>query len=150
MYSVNPKKQRKYIDSYNTEEKKMIDVHTINKKKKKQRKYIDSYVHAVNKKSKESKKNKTKSQSTNHFNSLSHLVCGNGIAEIEERDIIKKYLYEKKYPIRIDSSTMTLQRFFSVFVALQRFFQFFFCCRNRGERDKKKYAYKKKYPIRID
>ena len=26
----------------------------------------------------------------------------------------------------------------------------FFCCRNRGERDKKKYAYKKKYPIRID
>ena len=35
------KKQRKYIDSYNKKEKKMIDVHTINKKK--QRKYIDSY-----------------------------------------------------------------------------------------------------------
>ena len=81
----------------------------------------------MNKKSKESKKNKTKSQSTNHFKFLSHLVCGNDIAEIEERDIKKKkYAYEKKYPIRIDSSTMTLQRFFSVFVALQRFFQYFF------------------------
>ena len=91
----------------------------------------------MNKKSKESKKNKTKSQSTNHFNSLSHLVCGNGITEIEERDIKKKYAYEKKYPIRIDSSTMTLQRFFSVFVALQRFFQYFFVAEIE-ERDKKK------------
>ena len=44
---VNQEKQRKYIDSYNTEEKKMIDVHAVNKKKKK---YIDSYVHVVNKK----------------------------------------------------------------------------------------------------
>ena len=34
-------KQRKYIDSYNMEEKKMIDVYTVNPKK--QRKYIDSY-----------------------------------------------------------------------------------------------------------
>ena len=46
---VNQEKQRKYIDSYNTEGKKMIDVHAVNKKKK-QKKYIDSYVHAVNKK----------------------------------------------------------------------------------------------------
>ena len=34
--------KKKYIDSYNTKwKKKMIDVHTVNKKK--QRKYIDSY-----------------------------------------------------------------------------------------------------------
>ena len=32
MYIVNPKKQRKYIDSYNIEGK-MIDVHTVNQKK---------------------------------------------------------------------------------------------------------------------
>ena len=41
MHTVNQKKQRKYIDSYNMEEKKMIDVHTVNQKK--QRKSIDSY-----------------------------------------------------------------------------------------------------------
>ena len=32
--AVNKRKQRKYIDSYNTEEKKMIDVHAVNKKSK--------------------------------------------------------------------------------------------------------------------
>ena len=65
VHTVNQKKQRKYIDSYNMEEKndwcahgkprkakkvhrflqygrkKMIDVHTVNQKK--QRKNIDSY-----------------------------------------------------------------------------------------------------------
>ena len=33
VHTVNQKKQRKYIDSYNTnEKKKMIDVHTVNQK----------------------------------------------------------------------------------------------------------------------
>ena len=32
VYTVKQKKQRKYIDSYNTEEKKMIDVYAIKKK----------------------------------------------------------------------------------------------------------------------
>ena len=40
MHTVNQKKQRKYINSYNME-KKMINMHTVNQKK--QRKYIDSY-----------------------------------------------------------------------------------------------------------
>ena len=35
MHIVNQKKQRKYIDYYNTEKKKMIDVHAVNQKKKK-------------------------------------------------------------------------------------------------------------------
>ena len=35
VHIVNQKKQRKYIDSYNMEEKKMIDVHAVKKKKKK-------------------------------------------------------------------------------------------------------------------
>ena len=37
MHAVNQKKkkQRKYIDSYNMEEKKMIDVHAVNQKKTK-------------------------------------------------------------------------------------------------------------------
>ena len=35
VHMVNQEKQRKYIDSYNTKEKKMIDVHAVNKKKKK-------------------------------------------------------------------------------------------------------------------
>ena len=34
MHIVSQKKQRKYIDSYNMEEKKMFDVHTINQKNK--------------------------------------------------------------------------------------------------------------------
>ena len=38
VHTVNQKKQRKYIDSYNTKEKKMIDVHAVNKKKKKKKK----------------------------------------------------------------------------------------------------------------
>ena len=42
VHTVNQKKQRKYIDYYNTEEK-MIDVHAVNKKQK-QKKYIDSII----------------------------------------------------------------------------------------------------------
>ena len=54
------------------------------------------------------------------------------------------YAYEKKkYPISIDSSTMTLQRFFSVFVALQRFFQYFFVAEIE-EREIKKSTHIKK------
>ena len=33
VHTVNKKKQRKYIGSYNMKEKKMIDVHTVNQKK---------------------------------------------------------------------------------------------------------------------
>ena len=40
MHTVNQKKQRKYIDSYNMEEKNDWCAHD---KPKKQRKYIDSY-----------------------------------------------------------------------------------------------------------
>ena len=66
---VNQKKQRKYIDYYNTEEKNDWCARCKQNKKiknKKQKKYIDSYVHAVNK--------NTKIQSTNHLNSSSHLI----------------------------------------------------------------------------
>ena len=52
MHTVNQKKQRKYIDSYNTEEKNYWCARC--KQKKKPKKYIDSYVHAVNKKDKDS------------------------------------------------------------------------------------------------
>ena len=49
VHMVNQEKQRKYIDSYNTKEKKN-DWCARCKQKKKKKKYIDSYVHAVNKK----------------------------------------------------------------------------------------------------
>ena len=53
VHTVNQKKQRKYIDSYNTEEKNDWCA-CCKQKKKKQKKHIDSYMHAVNKKNKDS------------------------------------------------------------------------------------------------
>ena len=103
MHTVNQKKQRKYIDYYNTEEKNESCARCKQKtktKKKKQKKktkkvhrfnhliltYIQSsYVHAVNK--------NTKIQSTNHLNSSSHLIL------IRHYSYVHRFLFSNEYSL---------------------------------------------------
>ena len=92
MHTVNQKKQRKYIDYYNTEEKK--DWCARCKQKKKTKKvhrfnhliltYIQSsYVHVVYK--------NTKIQSINHLNSSSYLIL------IWHYSYVHRFLFSNEY-----------------------------------------------------
>ena len=77
VYIVKQKKQRKYIDSYNTEEKNdwCVCYKQKIKNKKKRAKKVHRFLCALCKtKNKKENKNKTKIQSTNHLNSSSHLI----------------------------------------------------------------------------
>ena len=96
VHTVNQKKQRKYIDYYNTEEKNDWCARCKQKKKKKTKKvhrfnhlilmYIQSsYVHAVNK--------NTKIQSTNHLNSSPHLIL------IRHYSYVHRFLFSNKYSL---------------------------------------------------
>ena len=78
VHTINQKKQKKYLDSYNTEEKNYWCARC-----KKKKKYIYSYVQTVNK--------KTKIQSTNHLNSSSHLIL------IRHYSYVHRFLFSNIY-----------------------------------------------------